>query len=600
MNNKNLQSYVVNNLNTKINSRNLNLEKNVINNLNSTLINIENTPKLPDIGYYNEFMETNYFIKSNPLTNSYNALNENLKKSCTNIESNGIYSEKIIDDYLKNGNQNPYPKNYKNPFSSKKYDELNFPYYLYKLKISQSQSLQNIISNNYSKNIDDGIDRIANQIQYLACQLVNARNRYYDPDNFPILGNYFTLEGTFLTMGPNLKWPLVIIFSTTMYFLISGSFGSIDLGANIINSIQKNKISSGWYWLGIFIGLIIPIVMIITIFTTKISKNLEEIEKDNITFNPYGIKETISENRKKSDYNVLTIFILVIYGFIAILFTIRKESFNNLIYSGLITVILLIITICIYIIYSYIPYFNTTDSDKMSLMHLQERQLFIDTHNNNENEDISFIYSNQTQDSNLRLGFLITSIVLFILTICFFYFGYKLNGGLTWLKGILGSSAILILPIIWIFNFLIGVQYFYIYPIILIIVRFFRYIIMTMIYLKYKDTDKKGLSDDLIKKIDNFKNYSASWGLIGVEELKIIMGLNGFNNIFSDYILEDKTNSVNISNNKFITSGLLGFGIFDFIENKNKKGLIYSIIYFLITIFVSSIILFQIVKINQL
>jgi hypothetical protein len=108
---------------------------------------------------------------------------------------------------------------------------------------------------------------------------------------------------------------------------------------------------------------------------------------------------------------------------------------------------------------------------------------------------------------------------------------------------------------------------------------------------------KNYFSDDLVDKLNNFKNYSPPWGLIGVDELKIIMNILGYENIFSKMIIPDDDNK-NISNNKFISSGFLGF-ITNLIatQEKNITGLSLSIIIFVITIMISSIILFGISKI---
>ncbi len=115
------------------------------------------------------------------------------------------------------------------------------------------------------------------------------------------------------------------------------------------------------------------------------------------------------------------------------------------------------------------------------------------------------------------------------------------------------------------------------------------------IYTSYKDSDKSNLSSDMRKILDNFKNYSPSWGLIGVEELKIIMGLNGYENIYSEYVINGSSNSVNLSDNKFVSSGLLGFFV-----QKNIKGIIFSSIYFIITFLITIIVLFGIVDIQKI
>jgi hypothetical protein len=572
--------------------------------MNSKLIDVSGTPKLPDIGYYNEKGGVDEFLLSNPHTTSYPALKENISKSCTNIKNDGIYTQdNIIDNEL----YKHYPKDYINKYSGKTYDELNMPYYLYKSDSVSANGHNNINTAISGLAGDVTINRIANQIQHLVCQLITARNRYYNPDDFPFFVDYSTVESIFYGLGPSMVWPLIIIFFITMYFIVSGLFDSIDLGANIINCVQKTKTTGISYWIGILTGLVIFSVILIPSYQKSISDNLNQSSKDNITHNPYGIQHTITAEKRRLDYTILSIFILIIFGLIALLFTIKKESFNNFIYTGLVTFIMLIITVFIYMMYSYIPFFNTGDPDKINSILPEPLQLFIDKKDPNINEDVSKIESNQKNEKSLRVNFLITAIVIFILSIVFFKFGCKKNSsGITEVfkpanfitnifNAILGASSILILPILWVFNIILAIKYFYIYPIILIMLRFLRYAMMMFIYMSYKDNDQSGLSNDMRKIINNFKNYSASWGLIGVEELKIIMGLNGFDNIFSDYVINGKSNSVDISDNKFVSSGLLGF----FVQG-NVKGIIVSSIYFILTCIITSIILFGIVNVQKI
>jgi hypothetical protein len=580
---------------------------------NSKIIDIEGTPKIPDIGYYNKSL-------SNDANNSYSKLKQNLNTSCNinfsqESNTNGIYSDTIIQEYLNVDNfVNPFPDNFKNPFSNKNYDELDFPYYLYKIdfknqvnssgKKGDTYSIEKIIKNKYTdekNNItNDGLNRISNQIQYLTCQLVNSRNRYYDSDNFIIFGKSPSVKAVFEKFGKNLFIPLFIVFLMTIYFLISGIFSSLDVGANIINCVQKSNNTKISYWLGIFIGICIPLIILIYSIKNKISNNLKEIENRNITKDPIGIEYKIPSEKKEFDYLTLTLFLLIIFGLSSLVFTIKKESFNNFIYSLLLSIIFLLISITIYILYSYIPFFNTTNTDDMNKTTPDLLNLFIDPIINNKgNEDITNIYTNQNFNTNIKGTFVIIAVVIFIISILFLKYCPDLKNKVTEnsfikniFKGFLGSSAILILPILWVMNFIISIQYFYIYPIFLIIVRFFRYILMSIIYNIYKD--KSGISSNLYKKFDNFKNYSPSWGLIGVEELKLIMGLFGFENIFSDDILQGTTNSVDISNNKFVSSGLLGF-----FTQGNKKGMFYSILYFIISLIISLTIIFGVLKIQN-
>jgi hypothetical protein len=177
---------------------------------------------------------------------------------------------------------------------------------------------------------------------------------------------------------------------------------------------------------------------------------------------------------------------------------------------------------------------------------------------------------------------------VFVITIIYFY----IKSSNPFIKGFLGSSVILILPMLWVINFVIGIQYFYVYPIFLLVVRFFRYIIMLLLYVATKDKSMSIFSDDLVKQLENFKNFSPSWGLVGVDELKLLLNMMGYENLFSKAIIGDNNNSSSISNNKFISSGLLGL----FVE-KNTNGIIFSVLIGIITFIISIIVLYGIVKI---
>ena len=116
---------------------------------------------------------------------------------------------------------------------------------------------------------------------------------------------------------------------------------------------------------------------------------------------------------------------------------------------------------------------------------------------------------------------------------------------------------------------------------------------MSLVYIisEKNNSFKDNFSSDLLEQLNNFKNYSPSWGLIGVDEFKLFLNIIGFENSFSKIIVPDN-NTKNISQNKFLASGTLGF-LVEFIAGTgdNKNGIIYSIVIFVITIILSLILL---------
>ena len=147
---------------------------------NSSTLNIPGTPDPPIYGYYNN---KSLVDKSN----SYDNIKNNLSESCkiSNSSANGIFT------------------------SDEKTASLDMPYKK-ALDGSLSSSLSGV--NGLSKDAQ-------NQIQYLTCQLVNARNRQYDGSLFKVLGNNPTIKYIFQTYSASSPI-LIIIFIIKWVFCI--------------------------------------------------------------------------------------------------------------------------------------------------------------------------------------------------------------------------------------------------------------------------------------------------------------------------------------------------------------------------------------------
>jgi hypothetical protein len=266
---------------------------------------------------------------------------------------------------------------------------------------------------------------------------------------------------------------------------------------------------------------------------------------------------------------------------------------NLYLYGGIIGSVLFIISCFIYALYAYIPFFNTAETSQIGKP-TKDLRLFI-----NQQKNPSNITTNLEEDYQLRNAFLISFLIILLFTFLFLTFSFFRT--IPVLDGIFASSTILALPALWVFNFIIAINYFYVYPIILIMLRFIRYGIMSSLFIITQNSDKikENFSEDLIKILDNFKNYSPSWGLIGIDEFKLWLGICGFNNEFSKYVIPDNYNSANLSQNKFVSSGYFSF-LVNFISDKdsnNMKGIVLSGVTAFLTIVISLIILSSVVKI---
>ena len=73
------------------------------------------------------------------------------------------------------------------------------------------------------------------------------------------------------------------------------------------------------------------------------------------------------------------------------------------------------------------------------------------------------------------------------------------------------------------------------------------------------------------------------------------MNMIGYENVFSDLLIKNENSSKNLSQNKFVSSGLLNM----FMNFDSKSGVMYSIIITVLTILISVIILYGMVKIQS-
>lgn len=536
----------------------------------SNLINIQGAPELPKEAYFDTQKPNDKSEKNDDdifKSVSANRITDNISKVCAKTDwakINGIDSQPLNSETL-----------YKNTMNGK--------------------------SINNNMNVSTAIPQICkDQIQYLTCQLAEARTRIYDSSTFDLNAEHMSISKVFKTFS-NLKPYLIVVFFVTIYLFINGVFGSLDVVGNVFSVIEKNSSSTIMYWVGLLIGLAIPIIILCVLYSKIVCGNLKNIEKYNITENPNGIKQTISGTLKRLDISMIVLLIFFIYSFTAFLFTVKRESLGNTLYTAIVGVIMLILAIFFYLMYAFIPFFSTAGTEKVDKENKRKLELFID-----QQDDVSSISTNQHQDRKIKKTFMITFIIIFVLAFIFFVIAnYDIVSlGVPeiikdFAMGLFGSSAILVIPIIWVINFILAIQYFYIYPIIILVFRFIRYAMMASLYiftnLERFSSLKDNFSDELNYQLDNFTNYSPTWGLIGIDVLKTILNIMGYENIFSKEVTDNNNENKDISQNKYISSVLMRFFVS---ENRNKYGMIISAIIIIITIVVGCIILFGVAKIN--
>lgn len=431
-----------------------------------------------------------------------------------------------------------------------------------------------------------------NQIKYLACQVAQMHAREYDRNNFPLASSLGGIKDIFSKV-PSMKGYLVAIFILSMYLLLQGILGSFDIGFNIVTNIFKKESGSDMgFWLGMILGVSIPFIMVGTMVGTIYSKMLCS-DTYNITEDPFGEKNDKPAERMEIDRMNLVLFALFTFLLIAVLYAFGKmdRKMNPLLLFGIMGVFVLL-TIMLYVLYTYTPFYTSKDGSGDDIMTRIKAnyELYV-----TKIDDVDTIKSNQKSHKGIR-GILIGAmVVIYVMAILFFVKKFQNS---SFMRGLFSAGAILILPIIWVFNIILSTKLFYVYPILLIFARGIRYLGQIILF-KSKDKlkDKLQMSNNMSRELDDdgMKSYTPSWGLIGGSLLKTLMNLNGYENIYSKMIVENSNIQKNVSQNSYVSSlVLMRLAVQD---DKNKMAIGGYVGTLALSVIVSMIILFGIEKV---
>lgn len=475
--------------------------------------------------------------------------------------------------------------------------------------ISETCGTTTVSSKNQSQILNDvteqcknsGEKKIANQINYLLCQLAASRNRVYDSSSFDLFNNSMSVKEIFDKFA-NIKTVMYLVFLLSIYFLIQGFFSSFDVAANMVNLIEENSSKTIIYYVSLGFGIAIPLLILCYFFIGQVCGYLEDTEKYNITDNIHGKKETIPSGFKGLDYSVLFLFLFLIYGFVFVLFSVTKSSLGPTLYITVIGAIFFVISIFLYLFYAYIPFFATANPNNINKNEL-DLKLFID-----QQYDPSKITTNQTQIQKIQKVFGYTVIAIFVFFVVYVVLSKFMQERKDTIKdvisGFFGASAILIIPIVWVINYILATKYFYIYPIVLLGFRFLRYLGMAILYSQYSYAQEYGteglmagdyFSDDLKEQLEDFSNYSPSYNLVGMDIIKTLLNILGYENIFSkSYVNNNKHN--NLAGNKYVISGLFSYFGKDKDDDSSEKIKIQALMTVL-TVVVTWILLGKVYKV---
>ena len=550
---------------------------------------------LPHMAYFNK--ENNTGDPNTSPENSFEKGSGRLYNSCNSIFGpDGVTATKgLFGDATSSSGVleqcDSAPGNSNNVWTAKKqFTDLYKDNPLETVNILTRQGCGNVVGNavNQQCGSDDGKAAIANQINYLSCQLAKARSRAYNSADFGVGTFDLNIKKMFEDFK-GLRSILVLLFILTMYFLINGFFSSLDVSSNIFGLISEFKTNDFSYWFGMMIGISSPFFVLIGMFSSSVKQDLSLYDNLNITDNAFGQNSPPSSGAKDLDYSLVVLFLVFLFMMVAFLFTFNKSTMSNIVYTSLVTGVLILITIIFFLFYLFIPFFTTADESNIGQQ--IKTEFFV-----KDDEDVVNIFTNKI--SKTRSMFLIMVLLIFFLSIAFFIKGKKkidhpfFN---PFFNGLTGAFAILLLPCLWLFNIVLGIQFFFCYPMILIGFRFLRYIGMSVAAIMYRGGGLQGASDDFKKELQDFKNYSPSWGFVGVDIIKTIMNIMGYENTFSKKFVNNNNSQKEIDGNKYVFSGIfsaitLGTG---------TKSFGYSVVVSALTIILSLVILYGVMKIEK-
>lgn len=438
-----------------------------------------------------------------------------------------------------------------------------------------------------------------NQIKYLACQVAKMHAREYDSNAFAQGGRFGSIKEVF-TKFASMKPYLALIFFISVYLYVQGIMSSMDVGYNVATNLFKGESSSGInFWIGSLVGVAIPFAAILAMFSAEICKSLMSEERYEIQNNPYGEKQNISNSERKMDYWMMALFVLFIYGFMGILYTIGSiDKKANWLVSAIIFGVLLIITVFIYIFYNHTPFLATAADEEGETSQKRNRDVEIYV---KKIDDVDEVKTSVGQERYIKHAFIISAVIIILLAVGFFFI-HKIEGPWAgFLKGMFGSGAILALPVIWVFNTVLAFNYFYLYPIVLIVARGVRYLgMMALLGLGGKNEKVKEWisgSSNLSRQMgeEGIREYSPTWNLIGVSFLKTMMQLAGLENNFSKQFVESNSYSSNLSQDSYVA----GFYLLKLAtakdKNKSTAAAFFSLI--VVSIIIWAVVLYGVVKV---
>ena len=224
----------------------------------------------------------------------------------------------------------------------------------------------------------------------------------------------------------------------------------------------------------------------------------------------------------------------------------------------IVLILFVFLSVILFLLFYWIPILSFGNDNQDDRAYGISRPLRVYLASNNQN-DISEVTSNKFIDIYLQRFIAIYAIVILVITL--FYITRPNKPVMGWMgsimEGIMVSCAILALPILWVFNWYVGVKFFMFYPMLLLIVRYLRYPMYYIARNMYISNPIAQRENPRMKaEFEKPENYTAPWDLLGLTVFKTLMKMSGNRALYSEMFTDRANGYQDISGNSYVTGHL--------------------------------------------
>ncbi len=407
----------------------------------------------------------------------------------------------------------------------------------------------------YAKVNIDNNNKLSND-QYNACQAVIARTRTYDVSKMTESGGFYGLKDIFVKLR-SLRYVLLIILILSVYLLVNATLASADLGMNIASLIANRSSPSATFLIGALLGILIPAIISAIMARQQIESTNAKYGTYDISNSPYGEKVDINKKKESNDISLVIGLILIAFICIMIIYaTLRSKSTSTSMKVGITIGMFILLTIILFLLFYWAPIVSYANDESIDKTYTIHRALKVWLKGEDQS-DISELTSNLHIDRFLRRYFAIYAVIA-LLVAAFYIVQPSSMGTPSILEGFMASFAIIALPILWIFNWMVGIKLFVIYPMVLMMVRYLRYGLYFLLRMMYANDARM---THMKAEFDKPENYMAPWDMLGLTIFKYILKLNGGRALYSELFMDGKDGQKDITKNSYTTGHLLRVGM---------------------------------------